>query len=169
MNIIDPILQEYQQEMGTTRKVLERVPDEHWNWKPHPKSMSMGGLASHLVEGQWWAIGTMKDDVWVMDMAAYKPFIAADRAELLAAFDRNVADAVAAMTGVSDEQMMKTWSMKTPDGNVMMAMPRVAVVRAFILNHTIHHRGQLSVYLRLKDVPLPQIYGPSADEPNMAG
>ena len=167
MNIIDPIIQEYQQEMGATRKVLERVPDAHWGWKPHEKSMSMGQLASHLAEGQLWAIGTMKDDVWVMDMAAWKPFVGTSRADVLAAFDKNVADAVAAMTGASNEHMMKTWSMKTPDGHTMMSMPRVAVIRGFVLNHTIHHRGQLTVYLRMKDVPLPQVYGPTADETAM--
>ena len=167
MNIIDPIIQEYRHEMGVTRKVLERVPDAHWSWKPHEKSMAMGKLASHLAEGQMWAAGTMKDDVWVMDMAAYKPFDGANQADVLAEFDKNVADAVAAMTGASNEHMMKTWSMKTPDGNTMMSMPRVAVIRAFVLNHTIHHRGQLTVYLRMKDVPLPQVYGPTADETSM--
>ncbi|MBM3290198.1 MAG: damage-inducible protein DinB [Candidatus Hydrogenedentes bacterium] len=169
MNIIDAIVPEYQHEMAVTRTVLERVPDAHWGWKPHPKSMTMGVLASHLAEMQWWAIGTMKDDVWVMDMATYKPFVAANTAEALAAFDQNVADAVAAMTGASNEHMLRTWSMKTPDGNVMMAMPRVAVIRAFVLSHTVHHRGQLTVYLRMNDVPLPQVYGPSADAPGMMG
>lgn len=167
MNIIDPIIQEYQYEMGVTRKVLERVPDAHWNWKPHAKSMGMGQLASHIAEMQWWTIGTMQDDVWVMDMAAYKPFLGADQAEVIAAFDKNVADAVAAMRGATNEHMMRTWSMKTPEGNVLLQMPRVAVVRSFVLNHTIHHRGQLTVYLRMNEVPLPQVYGPSADDPHM--
>ncbi|NUM54768.1 MAG: DinB family protein [Candidatus Hydrogenedentes bacterium] len=167
MNIIDAILQEYQHESGVTRKVLERVPDEHWAWKPHAKSMSMGELASHLAEIHWWAEGTMNDDVWVMDMATFKPYVGANKAEVLAAFDKNVANAAAAMKGASNEHMMKTWSMKTPDGNVMMSMPRVVVIRSFILNHSVHHRGQLTVYLRLKDVPLPQVYGPTADETAM--
>lgn len=167
MNMIDPIIQEYRHEMGVTRTVLDRVPDKHWAWKPHPKSMSMGKLASHLAESQWWAIGTMQDDVWVMDMATYKPYEGANKAEVLAAFDKNVADALDAMTGASNDHMTKTWSMKTPDGNVMMTMPRVAVIRSFVLNHTIHHRGQLTVYLRMKDVPLPQVYGPSADDTSM--
>ena len=169
MNIIDAIIPEYQHEMAVTRKVLERVPDAHWAWKPHSKSMAMGALAAHLAEAQWWALGIMNDDVWVMDMAAYKPLVTASTAETLVAFDKNVADALAAMAGASNEHMMKTWSMKTPDGHVMMAMPRIAVVRAFVLSHAIHHRGQLTVYLRMNDVALPQIYGPSADEPGMMG
>ena len=168
MNIIDTLIQEFQQESATTRKVLERVPTEHFGWKPHEKSMTLGQLASHLAEVLWWAEGTMKDDVWIMDMATYKPYAAANTQELLAKFDENLVKAIDAMKGASNEHMMKTWAMKTPDGNVIFSMPRVVVIRSFVLNHTYHHRGQLTVYLRLKNIPLPQVYGPTADETQMS-
>lgn len=168
MNIIDALIQEFQQESATTRKVLERVPTELFGWKPHEKSMTMGQLASHLAENLSWAEGTMKEDVWIMDMATYKPYAAANTKELLAKFDENLANALDAMKGASDEHMMKMWAMKTPDGNTIFSMPRVVVIRSFVLNHTYHHRGQLTVYLRLKDIPLPQVYGPTADETQMS-
>ncbi len=167
MNIIDALIQEFQQESATTRKVLERVPTEHFGWKPHEKSMTMGQLASHLAENLSWAEGTMKEDVWLMDMATYKPFVAANTNELLEKFDENLVKALESMKGATNDHMMKMWAMKTPDGNTIFSMPRVVVIRSFVLNHTYHHRGQLTVYLRLKDVPLPQVYGPTADETQM--
>ena len=168
MNIIDALIQELQQESATTRKVLERVPREHFGWKPHEKSMTMGQLSSHLAENLSWCEGTMKEDVWLMDMATYKPYVAASTEDLLATFDQNLAKALDAMKGASNEHMMKMWAMKTPDGNTIFSMPRVVVIRSFVLNHTYHHRGQLTVYLRLKDIPLPQVYGPTADETQMS-
>ncbi|MCC6797242.1 MAG: damage-inducible protein DinB [Candidatus Hydrogenedentes bacterium] len=168
MNIIDALIQELQQESATTRKVLERVPTENFGWKPHEKSMAMGQLASHLVENLSWAEGTMKEDVWIMDMATYKPYVAVNTQELLAKFDEDLPKAIDAMKGASNEHMMKMWAMKTPDGNTIFSMPRVVVIRSFVLNHTYHHRGQLTVYLRLKDIPLPQVYGPTADETQMS-
>ena len=164
MNIIDPIIEEFKHECAATRKYLERIPDDAWGWSPHEKSMSLGKLASHLVETNGWVAPTMAEDVFVLDMAKFKPYEGANKAEVLALFDKTVPEAVAAMTGATNEQMLTTWTMKTPDGHVMMQMPRVAVVRNMFINHMIHHRGQMSVYLRLKDVPLPATYGPSADD-----
>lgn len=167
MGMIDPFVRELEHECSVTRRLLERVPDGQFGWKPHEKSMSLGQLASHLVEGLGWTGPSMELDEFVMDPTQYQPYMAANQAELLAAFDDAVRSAVAVMTGYPDERMMVTWQMKTPDGTVLLAMPRVAVVRGFLLNHHIHHRGQLTVYLRMLDVPLPQVYGPSADDTRM--
>ncbi|MFA6244947.1 MAG: DinB family protein [Candidatus Hydrogenedentales bacterium] len=164
MAIIDSMLPEYEQEMAITRKTLERVTDALWDYKPHPKSMALGALASHIVESQGWIEGTIQADEWVMDMATYKPFLAANRDELLKSFDTNVADAKKVLKGVTDAQLAVTWSMKNPDGSIMFAMPRGNVLRTFMLNHTIHHRAQLQVYLRMNDIPVPSIYGPTADD-----
>lgn len=162
MNIIDPIIGEYQHEAATTRRLLERVPEDKFDWKPHQKSMSLRQLVSHIAEISSWSGAVFDMDVFDLD-PNYVPFAAQSRQELLDAFDKNVNDTVAKMTGQSNDRLMSNWKM-TMAGNTVFEMPRVAVVRAFLLSHMIHHRGQLSVYLRLHDVPIPSIYGPSADE-----
>ena len=167
MEFIDLVLQEYQHEMRVTRTVLERVPDEHWNWKPHPKSMTLGMLASHIAESQGWTKEAMTDQDFVFDMQTYKPYVAGNRDEMLAEFDKRALESTKAMFGASNEHLLKTWRIKTPDGKVFLEMKRIGVLRDFVINHTVHHRGQLTVYLRLKDVPLPQVYGPSADDTSM--
>jgi uncharacterized damage-inducible protein DinB len=165
MAIKDALLPEFDHEMATTRKVIERVPEGKFGFKPHEKSMSMGHLASHIAEMPTWATTGITMDS--LDMASgYKPFEAASSAELLEMFDKNVAGARNSIAGASDETFMKDWSLKRGD-KILMTMPRIAVVRSFMLNHVIHHRGQLSVYLRLNNVPVPSIYGPSADEGSM--
>jgi uncharacterized damage-inducible protein DinB len=162
MAIKDAFLPEFDSEMATTRKVIERVPEGKFDYKPHEKSMSLGQLASHIAEMPGWA--TMGITMDSLDIASgFKPFLASSTAELLEAFDKNVAGARSSIAGASDETLMKNWSLKSGD-KTLMTMPKVAVVRVFMLNHVIHHRGQLSVYLRLNDVPVPSIYGPSADE-----
>ena len=167
MNIIDPILEEYKHECAATRKYLERTPDSAWGWRPHEKSMSLGQLVSHMADMNGWVAPTMAEDVFVLDMSKYIPFLGTNAAEVLALFDEKVAEGVEAMKGASNEHLLKTWIMKTPEGHVMMQMPRVAVIRGMFINHMIHHRGQLSVYLRMQNVPLPATYGPSADEGTM--
>ena len=165
MAIKDALLPEFDHEMATARKVIERVPEDKFGYKPHDKSMSMGRLASHIAEMPTWATSSIALDS--LDLATdYKPFDAGSRAQLLEAFDKNVAGARSAIAGASDETLMKSWSLKR-GGATLMTMPKIAVVRSFMLNHVIHHRGQLSVYLRLNDVPVPSIYGPSADEGSM--
>ena len=162
MAIKDSILPEFDHEMATSRTVIERVPDGKFDYKPHEKSMSMGVLASHIADMPTWAVVGITQDS--LDMAAgFKPFQAASNAELLAAFDKNVALARTAIAGASDETFMKNWSLKNGD-TTLMTMPKIAVVRSFVMNHVIHHRGQLSVYLRLNNIAVPSIYGPSADE-----
>lgn len=163
MSIIDGMIQEFQHESAQTRKVLERVPEDKFGWKPHDKSMSVIELASHISDIPSWIPVTMKQDVFDFDMKNYVPYKAGSVKELLDEYDSRVKAAVEAMTGTPDADMMTTWKM-TMDGQPLFEMPRVAVLRSMMLNHAIHHRAQLGVYLRLLEVPLPQLYGPTADE-----
>jgi uncharacterized damage-inducible protein DinB len=165
MAISASLLPEFDHEMGTTRACIERVPEDKFSFKPHDKSMTAGNLASHIADMPNWAIVGISQDS--LDMASgYKPFQAKSRAELLEAFDKSVSGARAAIAGASDETLMKNWSLKNGE-KTLMTLPKVAVVRTFVMNHIIHHRGQLSVYLREMNVPVPSIYGPSADEGSM--
>jgi uncharacterized damage-inducible protein DinB len=155
------LLPEFDREMASTRKTLERVPDDEHAFKPHPKSMSMGDLALHLAEIPGWGAETLRKET--ADVSTYRPTPLKTQAELLAHFDKNVAAMRDALAKTTDEQFMKTWSL-TSGEHTIFSMPRAAVIRGMILNHGIHHRAQLGVYLRLNDIPVPAIYGPSADE-----
>jgi uncharacterized damage-inducible protein DinB len=162
----ESLLPEFDNEMANTRKTLERVPHEKFDWKPHEKSMAMGGLATHLSNIPTWAVYTLDQES--LDLAPEgKPLplaeLAKSQAELLANFDANAGKARAAIAGASDEELFKPWSLMS-NGNTILTMPKIAVLRNFVMNHLIHHRAQLGVYLRLNDIPVPSIYGPSADE-----
>lgn len=161
MSIADPILMEIDQEAATTRRILERVPEDKLTWKPHPKSMSLGQLALHIAMTQG-AVAemTLADSV---EPPAFEQPEAKSRAEILEAFEASTLKAKEVLGGTDNERAMATWSM-LKDGKPLMEIPRVGVWRAILLNHLYHHRGQLSVYLRELDVPVPSIYGPSADE-----
>ncbi|MGD0361146.1 MAG: DinB family protein [Bryobacteraceae bacterium] len=164
--IRDALLPEFDHEMASTRKVLERCPEDKYGWKPHPKSFSMGSLATHIANMTGWTVDVIEKDSF--DFAPpgappYKEEPVASRQELLAAFDKQVAAARAALATASDEHLAKTWSL-LGGGVTVFSMPRMVCIRSFVMNHTIHHRAQLTVYLRLNDVPVPAIYGPSADE-----
>lgn len=150
-------------ELATTRRVLERVPDEHWDWKPHAKSMTLGQLAGHVANLLNWGIHTMSETG--VDFAAPPavPPRPADRAGLLAAFDAGAERVRAGVEGADDEALGAPYTMRRGE-QVITSMPRAAMLRGWILSHIIHHRGQLTVYLRLLDVPVPSVYGPSADE-----
>jgi uncharacterized damage-inducible protein DinB len=166
MTISETLLPEFDQEMASTRRTLERVPDDKFTWKPHPKSSAMGPLAQHTATMVGWVTDTIEKDSY--DVAPpggspYQPPAITTRAELLATFDEGVAKARAALAGASDEHLLKPWSLLN-GGKPMMTMPRVTVIRSFVMNHTIHHRAQLGVYLRLNEIAVPSIYGPSADE-----
>lgn len=163
MSIVDGFLQELDYEAVQTRKMLARVPDDKFDWQPHAKSMTLGRLAGHIAESPKWAEITAYQDTFVLD-GSYQPPQVSTQEELLEFFDENVAKAKEAMKSVSDEKMSVTWRMVRAEGELVFEMPRAGVFRTFIMNHLIHHRGQLSVYLRLLDVPVPAIYGPSADE-----
>ncbi len=169
MAISESMLPEFDQEMANTRKTLERVPEDKFEWKPHEKSMAMGGLATHLANIPSWTVYTINQDSLDLAPPGAEPFKtpeAKSRQEVLDAFDKNAADARAALAGASDEHLLNPWSL-LQGGNTLMTLPRVAVLRSFVMNHIIHHRAQLGVYLRLNDVPVPAIYGPSADEGHM--
>lgn len=162
MALTDALLPEFDHEMTTTRKLLERVPDDKFDWKPHPKSMSLGNLASHVANIVWWGEVTLTEPSF--DLAVERPAEgASNRADLLSRFDRNVGTARATLAGRSDPDLMAPWSLKQGK-QTFFTMPKAVVWRSFVMNHLIHHRAQLSVYLRMHDVPLPAMYGPSADE-----
>ncbi|MDX2120451.1 MAG: DinB family protein [Gemmatimonadota bacterium] len=167
MSIGKSLLPEYDHEMATTRKHLERAPFADWNWKPHEKSMTLGALASHLAEIPSWVAGTMMGTEWDVspkDGPAYASPSFNSVAELLAFFDQQVKEGRAALAAAKDADFAVSWSLKAA-GEALFTMPRLGVIRTWVLNHTCHHRGQFTVYLRLRGVPLPQTYGPSADTP----
>ena len=164
MTIAELLLPEVEQEMATTRRVLERVPDDKLAWKPHDRSWSMGVLASHIVNSIKWTDYTMNQTEF--DLASVRPdelnLAAKSRAELLAWFDANAASARQAL-GKSDADYFVPWTLKQ-GAQEYFTMPRYNCIRSFLLNHIVHHRAQLGVYLRLNDIPVPAMYGPSADE-----
>lgn len=153
---------EVRQEAATTRKLLERVPQEAFDWKPHEKSMGLGQLAAHVANlHDTWLVTALTEDEF--DLADSKPLKVESVAEILEAFDRSIARAVELLQALPEERLSAAWRLKR-GGHVIFEMPRWAVMRSMVVNHIIHHRGQLSVYLRLRGVPLPAMYGPSADE-----
>lgn len=156
-------LPEFDHEFSETRKALSRIPEEKFAWKPHEKSFSLHDLAAHLAEIPSWMAVTLNMDVFDLDQP-YERVVPETRDEILAHFDRTLAEARDVLARTSGETLMQTWSMKK-GGEVVMAMPKAAVLRSFIFNHNVHHRAQLGLYLRLLDVPVPGHYGPSADEP----
>ena len=169
MSINQTLISELQHEFATTRRVLDRVPADKYDWAPHAKSMTAGRLASHIAEMTTWITATVHGDsldLAPVDGPKWEAYTATSTGELLAYFDKHVAEASAALATCDDDAMMGTWSLMM-GGNVIMAMPRVACLRTFCMNHVYHHRGQLSVYLRLLDISVPSIYGPSADEGKM--
>jgi len=167
MTIAETMLPEFDQEMGNTRKVISRVPGGKSDWRPHPKSMPLGYLAVHLSMLPNWVnmvlekdeldVGAMKTSGWKMP-----EFESADAS--VAVFDQAVKGARAALAAASDELLFKPWSLKN-NGVTVFTFPKVATLRSIVFNHLIHHRGQMTVYLRLNDIPLPGLYGPTADEP----
>jgi uncharacterized damage-inducible protein DinB len=166
MSISKMLLPEFDHEMATTRKVLERIPDDKLSWKPHEKSMTLGGLATHLSNIPSWTKNTFAADELDVAPPGAPPYRVEEkqsRREVLEAFDQNVTEARAAIEAATDENWQGKWSLLMT-GKTIFTLPRPAVWRGFIMSHSIHHRAQLAVYLRLLDVPVPSIYGPSADE-----
>jgi uncharacterized damage-inducible protein DinB len=160
------MLPEFDQEMAKTRTTLERVPDEKFDWKPHEKSFSFMEMANHLARLPEWGTATLTSDSLDLDpeKGEFVPPPPGETAEeVLALFDQAVAAFRSALEGAGDEDLMKPWTLYY-GGQELFTMPRLAVIRGMILNHLLHHRGQLTVYLRLNDLPVPALYGPSADE-----
>lgn len=165
MTISEQLLMEFDPEMKTTRRTLERMPEGKADWKPHTKSMALGRLAGHVAELA--GFGTMIAQTESLDLAQMPPdrkrVVAETRKQVLEVFDEKVAEARAAIAGTSDEQWMKPWKLSM-GAQTFFDGPRIGALRIMMMNHLIHHRAQLGVYYRLNDVPLPATYGPSADE-----
>lgn len=169
MTIAASLLPEFDQEMASARRMLERVPDGKTDWRPHEKSMPLGRLATHLGELPQWASNAVtldELDIAPPDAGPFVPTILEKTSEILELFDKNVAEARGHIAGADDATMTRGWTFKV-GGQDAFTLPKIAVIRSFVMNHLIHHRGQLSVYLRLLGQPLPAIYGPSADESPM--
>ena len=166
MPMSQSFLPEFDQEMANTRKVLERVPEDKLTWKPHAKSPSMAWLAGHVAQLPSWATYTFAQDELDLMPGGKAPeqrALPASRKEILDSFDKFSKEGRAAIAGASDAEFMKPWSL-LKNGQKLMTLPKIVILRSFVMNHIIHHRAQLGVYLRLNDVPVPAIYGPSADE-----
>lgn len=164
MSIASQTLPELELEMAGTRKTLSRLPDDLKDWRPHPKSMTMMGLATHITNMLGWGLMTLRTEAFDIDpQAGDQNQAASSTEELLQKFDASLAEFRAELAGASDEALMTPWTL-TVSGAVVFTMPRIAVLKGMIFNHIIHHRGQLTVYFRINDVPVPALYGPSADE-----
>lgn len=166
MSICQSLLPEFDVEMANTRKALERIPESKLDWKAHPKSNTIGWVGMHLAEIPGWTDTALSKDSFDIAPPGEVPYTtpkATSVKQILEIFDKNVQSSRAALSVAKDDDVFKPWSL-LDGGKVMLTMPRIAVVRTFVLNHSIHHRGHLCVYLRLNDVPVPGMYGPSGDE-----
>ena len=166
MKLSELFLSEFDHEMNTARKTLERIPEDKLSWKPHEKSMQLDRLAGHVAELAGWPVPTIEQDSLDFRPPGQPPFqptFATSRKQVLEIFDKNCEQSRRAISQASDEHLMKSWSLLN-GGQTLMTMPRFAVLRSFCLNHIIHHRAQLGVYLRLNNIAVPSVYGPSADE-----
>lgn len=162
-NLAAALIGELQTEAATTRKCLERIPAEKFDYTPHEKSMKMGRLAVHIAEMFGWTIETVNKTELDFATMDYKPFEPQTTEELVGYFEKIMAEATEALKGASDEAMMEDWTLRNGE-QVYFTMPRIQVLRGMVFNHIVHHRGQLSVYMRLNDIHVPALYGPSADE-----
>ncbi len=165
-NISSALIAEMEHEAATTRKGLERVPADKFAWKPHEKSMEFAKLASHIAEMFSWTGPTLQASELDFAKMDYKPFEPNTTEELVEFLDKNVAEALDVLRNTPDEVYLENWTLRNGE-TVYFTMPKIATMRSFVMNHIIHHRGQLSVYLRLNDISVPSIYGPSADEGQM--
>ena len=165
MPMTDALLPEFDHEMKTTRQLIERVPADRLDWRPHPKSMAIGDLAMHICNLAQWSelVATLPELDLNPGGTGFRPPALRPPPEMVKLFDQNVAASRAAIAAIPDAAMMEPWTLSN-NGAAIFTMPRVAVLRTFVMNHLIHHRGQLTVYLRLRDVPLPSVYGPTADQ-----
>lgn len=158
-----PLALEFQHEAASTKKMLEKVPADKFDWKPHGRSMTLGRLAAHVANIPNWMTIALTSDEFDFSKGTYKETTAASEAELMDIFQRKYEEALQTLQNATDETLRGTWTFRRGDF-VIFSLPRVAAIRTLAMNHLIHHRGQLSVYLRLLDVPVPGMYGPSADD-----
>lgn len=163
MKLNESLVMEIREEAKGSRKMLERVPEKSFAWKPHQKSMTLGRLASHVAELPGWVTTTLECDELDFGKFKYTPPVVNTPADLLKILEVNVEKAVASLNKSALEDFSKMWTMRNNE-TVYFTMPKIVVIREFAMNHLYHHRGQLSVYLRMLDVPLPGVYGPTADE-----
>ena len=165
-SIAAALIAELEYEGATTRKVLERVPADKFDWKPHEKSMTFGRLAQHVAEMHGWTKPTVEQSELDFAKADYKPFEPKTTEELVQHFEQNFNEAIETLRNAPDEIWFEPWSHRNGE-QIYFTMPKVVVMRSMVLNHIVHHRGQLSVYLRENNIPVPPMYGPSADEGQM--
>lgn len=164
MAIKDTLLPEYDHEMATTRRLLDRVPEAEFAWRPHERSMSLGELSGHLANIPMWCSAVL--DAPQFDLAtlpAQRGQVPSSRTALLKDFDTRVSAARASLVERTDAELLTPWTLRHGTREIF-TLPRISAIRSFVMNHSIHHRGQLSVYLRLKNIPVPAMYGPTADE-----
>lgn len=167
MSLASELLPEFDIEMANTRKVLANLPEEHLAYKPHDKSMTLGRLAGHVAEMPQWGLNALASDsldITPQPGQTFEAMSAKSRDQLLAFFDENVAKCRAALADASDEYLRQIWRLYFK-GQAVVTQPRITVLRSMVMNHMIHHRAQLGVFYRLNNVPVPGVYGPSADEP----
>jgi len=162
MRLVDPIIEELEQEAKTTRRVLERIPDDRLSWRPHPRSMSLGQLALHIATTPGGVAQAAGLDSMERPQFNERPE-PKSRREVLEALEQSVASAMEFLRGLDDARATQSWAM-TLGGTPIFSLPRIGVVRTIMLNHWYHHRGEMQVYLRLLDLPVPSVYGPTADE-----
>ncbi len=163
MSMKRALIAELQMEAASSRKMLERVPTEKNDWQPHEKSMKLGRLSTHVAELPGWVAFTLKADELDFLKMEFKPLTNPTAEELLELHDTNVKHAIEALENATDEDFEKMWTLRRGE-HIIFTMPKKVVIRSMAYNHLVHHRGQLSVYLRLLDVPVPGMYGPSHDE-----
>jgi uncharacterized damage-inducible protein DinB len=160
------LIAEIEQEAKVAREVISRIPADKFDWKPHEKSMTFGRLASHVAEMFGWTPATIMQPELDFAKFDYKPFEPKTNEELVEFLDKNVAEAIETLRNATDDVFAENWTMRNGETEYF-TMPKAAVMRSFVMNHIVHHRGQLSVYLRLNDIAVPSMYGPSADEGQM--
>jgi len=163
MSVKSELLAEIKQEATNTRKILAKVPFENPDWKPHEKSMTIAKLATHIAENLRWGWYILESDFVDFANRPFAPSVVTTSEELLKTFEEHYYKAIAALENVSDEELEKLWVVKSGD-TIFMELKKKAAIRSWAMSHSVHHRGQLSVYLRLLDIPVPGMYGQSADE-----